>query len=195
VERTQISPEERLRIKNLTAKPLLWIGLVSIIMFFAGLTSAYVIRQAQGDWLYFDIPPIFYTSTAVLILSSLTMWMGQRAGASGENGALAIWTLLTLALGITFATTQVTGWLRLSEQGVYFTGPESNISGSFFIIMVFAHAAHVFGGLIALAFTSVKALLKRYSVENHAGVTTTGIYWHFLDALWIYLILFLLFIR
>ena len=189
------SKEEALEAKRKTAKPMMWIGLVGIVMFFAGLTSAYVVRQAQGDWLYFDIPEIFYTSTAVIILSSITMFMAQFFAKRDKIGLSAAMLTTTTALGIGFCWLQVAGWLELYDLGITFTGQGSNVSGSFFIILVFGHAAHVIGGIAALIFTTIKALLGKYSAENHIGIEVCGIYWHFLDILWIYLILFLVFIR
>lgn len=189
------SAEEALEVKKKTAKPLIWIGIVGIVMFFAGLTSAYVVRQAQGDWLYFDVPQIFYASTGVLIISSLTMWLAQRAGRQGNMNNAATFLIATLVLGSTFTYMQFIGWGELVENGIYLTGRESNASGSFLYILSGLHLAHLAGGLIALIFTTIKALLKKYSVENHVGIDVCGIYWHFLDILWIYLILFLVFIR
>lgn len=189
------TPEEALEAKRKTAKPMIWIGIVGIIMFFAGLTSAYVVRQAQGDWLYFDVPQIFYVSTAIIIGSSLTMFLAQWLAKSGRSKEAALALIVTTVLGLAFLYTQYEGFLDLVEIGVYFTGVESNASGSFFNVLVWAHVAHVISGVLALIFTTIKALLNKYSVENHIGITVCGIYWHFLDVLWIYLILFLVFIR
>ncbi len=189
------TPEEIFETKKKTAVPMMWLGLVGIIMFFGGLTSAYVVRQAQGDWLYFDIPQIFFVSTGVIVASSFTMFFAQFLAKKGQVKAAAMALLATLGLGITFIVMQYMGFMDLVDMGVYFTGRESNASGSFFDILVWAHVAHVIGGLVALIFTSVKALLGMYSTEDHIGITVCGIYWHFLDILWIYLILFLVFIR
>ncbi len=189
------TPEEIFETKKKTAVPMMWLGLVGIIMFFGGLTSAYVVRQAQGDWLYFDIPQIFFVSTGVIVASSFTMFFAQFLAKKGQVKAAAMALLATLGLGITFIVMQYMGFMDLVDIGVYFTGRESNASGSFFDILVWAHVAHVIGGLVALIFTSVKALLGMYSAEDYIGITVCGIYWHFLDILWIYLILFLVFIR
>lgn len=190
-----ITPEEALDAKRKTAKPLMWVGIVGIIMFFSGLTSAYVVRQAQGDWLYFDVPQLFYISTAVILASSLTMFLAQWLASKGSmKGATALLAVTTV-LGIAFLVTQYEGFLDLVESGIYFTGIDSNASGSFFNVLVWAHAAHIISGVLALIFTTIKALLNKYTVENHIGIEVCGIYWHFLDILWIYLILFLVFIR
>ena len=189
------SPEEALDVKRRTAKPMMWVGIVGIVMFFGGLTSAYVVRQSQGDWLYFDVPDIFFISTAVLLGSSLTMFLAKLFARRGNLKIATAALTVTSILGILFTVMQYQGWISLFDLGITFTGPESNISGSFFIMLVFAHAAHVVSGIMSLLFTTIKALLNKYSAENHIGIEVCGIYWHFLDILWIYLILFLVFIR
>ncbi len=190
-----ITPEEALDAKRKTAKPLMWIGLVGIIMFFAGLTSAYVVRQAQGDWLYFDVPQIFYVSTAVIIASSLTMFFAKWLAGRGKMKEATLSMVGTTILGVGFLATQYEGFLELVENGIYFTGIESNASGSFFNVLIWTHAAHLISGVLALIFTTIKASLNKYSAENYIGIEVCGIYWHFLDILWVYLILFLVFIR
>ncbi|GAB4381365.1 MAG: cytochrome c oxidase subunit 3 [Salibacteraceae bacterium] len=186
---------EKTEIRKKTRKSLIWVAIVSIVMFFGGLTSAYVVRQAQGDWLYFDIPLVFYISTGCILLSSITMLLAQRTIKTGDNRKAARYIGATLLLGIAFSVLQYVGFLTLFDRGITFTGPGSNVSGSFFIIIVFAHAAHVFGGLVALMVTLVKSLRGAYTADDHVGIETTAIYWHFLDILWIYLLLFLVFIR
>ena len=101
---------------------MMWIGIVGIIMFFAGLTSAYVVRQAQGDWLYFDVPEIFYFSTAIILVSSLTMFLAQWLAKKGSMKASAGTLTLTTILGVAFLVTQYEGFLDLVENGIYFTG-------------------------------------------------------------------------
>jgi len=187
--------EEAFAIKSRTAKPMLWIGIVSIVMLFAGLTSAYIVRQAEGDWLYFDLPQVFYLSTAIIITSSLSMgaaqWAIRRNNLLLSSGML----VLTLVLGGAFCVTQLLGWKELVAMQVFFAGRESNPAGSFLYVLSGLHLVHLAGGLIAMSVTTVKALLKRYSVENHLGIELTATYWHFLDILWVYLLLFLVFIR
>jgi len=190
-----MSPEEALDIKRKTAKPMLWVGIVSMIMLFAGLTSAYIVRQAEGNWLYFDIPQPFYTSTIIIVISSLTIilakWAIKRDNQMLSNSAL----LVTLLLGLVFAYSQFQGWVELVEMGVFFAGREANAAGSFLYVLTGLHMAHLGGGILALIFTSIKGLLGKYSAENHIGIDVAATYWHFLDILWIYLLLFLVFIR
>lgn len=190
-----ISQEEALDIKRRTAKPMLWVGIVSMVMLFAGLTSAYIVRQAEGNWLYFDIPQPFYTSTIIIVLSSITMilakWAISRDKVALANGAL----VTTLVAGLAFAYSQFQGWGELVDMGVFFAGREANAAGSFLYVLTGLHLAHLGGGILALLFTSIKGLLGKYSAENHIGIDVAATYWHFLDILWIYLLLFLVFIR
>jgi cytochrome c oxidase subunit 3 len=174
---------------------LLWVGIISIVMLFAGLTSAYIVREAEGNWLVFKMPMLFWVSTAIILVSSITMSMAQNAIKKGNLSGLKTLTAITLLLGIAFAVCQFMGWSDLVESKVFFTGSQSNASGSFFYVITGLHLAHLAGGLIALIVVLVKAGNKAYSADNYTGVTMAGTYWHFLDILWIYLFLFLLFIR
>jgi cytochrome c oxidase subunit 3 len=192
---TYISEEEARDIKARTAKPMLWVGIVSIVMLFAGMTSAYVVRQAEGNWLYFELPQTFYISTVVIVLSSVTMWMAQRAIKQDNLKQTTNMLLATLVLGVVFSILQFKAWGELVDMGVFFAGRESNASGSFLYAISGLHLAHLAGGIIALIFTSVKAYLKKYSADYHVGIGVAATYWHFLDILWIYLLLFLVFIR
>ena len=177
------------------AKPLLWIGIVSIVMLFAGLTSAYVVRADNGNWLVFKLPDVLLISTALIISSSLTMFVAQQAIKKNNYKLTAISLFITLALGIGFFCTQYAGWKELTQQGIYFMGKRSNASGSFLYLIAFVHLLHMIGGLIALSVSFTKTLLKRYSSSDFQGIELTAIYWHFLDLLWVYLFLFLYFYR
>jgi cytochrome c oxidase subunit 3 len=188
--------KEEIRLaKRKAAKPLLWIGIVSIVMLFAGLTSAYVVRAQNGNWQVFELPPILIISTAIIVTSSLTMLLAQRAIKKDNTKLTSIALFLTLVLGLSFFYTQVQGWKELSQQGIYFAGKYSNASGSFLIIIAFLHLAHMTGGIIALFVSLTKSLLKKYSASDTLGIELTAIYWHFLDILWVYLFLFLYFYR
>lgn len=181
--------------KRKTAKPLLWIGIVSIVMLFAGLTSAYVVRADNGNWLLFQLPDIALLSTAIIITSSLTLYVGQRAIKKDNTRLTAVSLLVTLILGLAFFYTQMEAWKQLTAQGIYFVGKYSNAAGSFLYLIAAVHLAHMVGGLIALSVSFTKALLKKYSSADYLGIELTAIYWHFLDLLWVYLFLFLYFYR
>ena len=178
--------------KNKTYKQLLWIGIGSIVMFFAGLTSAYVVRKAEGNWLDFVMPTWFSISFITIILCSLFLWFALRrvkTGGSATNILLAI-----LSLGLFFSYAQMQGWKELISQGVYLTGEGSNPSGSFIYVITLAHLLHLVGGIVALLITTVKSKMGKYTSDNYLGIELTSNYWHFLGLLWIYLFLFFRFI-
>lgn len=190
-----ISLEENKEIKKKVAKPLLWIAIVSMIMMFAGLTSAYVVRQAKGDWLKFELPVLFYISTAIIIASSITMNWAIASAKKEQLKNIKTAVLLTLLLGIGFAISQFAAWGQLTDQKVFFAGESSNASGSFLYVLTALHLAHLGGGLISLAVTWAQSIKEKYNSGNLLGLQLCATYWHFLDILWVYLFLFLLFIH
>ncbi|MBL7918394.1 MAG: cytochrome c oxidase subunit 3 [Bacteroidia bacterium] len=187
--------EEFEAMRRKTAKPLLWIGIVSIIMLFSGLTSAYIVRADNGNWLVFQLPSIAMVSTAIIITSSLTMLLAQLSIKKDNFKATSLFLFITFVLGIAFTFTQYLGWKELTLQGIYFLGKYSNASGSFLYVITVLHILHLAGGLWALLITLIKSLRKRYNSSNYLGIELCSIYWHFLDVLWIYLFLFLYFFR
>lgn len=187
--------QELREARKKTAKPILWIGIVSIVMLFAGLTSAYVVRADNGNWLLFNLPDMFYISTAVIITSSITLFLGLRAARQNNYSMTTLWVLITFLLGITFCFTQFAGWSELFQKGIVFAGKYSNASGSFLYVLTGLHMAHLAGGLISLLTVLVNSIRRKYNAENTLGLELCSIYWHFLDILWVYLFLFLLYIR
>jgi len=187
--------EDLLIAKRKSAKALLWIGIISMIMFWAGLTSAYIVRQNAGNWLLFKVPDMFFISTAIIILSSITLLLVQNAVKKNNTKIITLGTLSTLVLGFVFMACQYKGWGDLFENGVYLGGKYSNPSGSFFILFVLAHWAHLIGGIISLTVVLINSLKKKYTAENALGIELCALYWHFLSVLWVYLFLFLYFIR
>lgn len=177
------------------SKPLLWVGIISIVMMFAGLTSAYVVRADNGNWLLFDLPSAFYLSTAVIITSSLTMFYAFRMAKNNNNKGTVIGLLATFILGLLFAYFQYSGWGELYSKHIVFGGKSSNASGSFLYLITFLHLLHLFAGLISLLVTLKNSIKGKYNAENTLGLELCSIYWHFLDILWVYLFLFLYYIR
>lgn len=187
--------EDLLIAKRKSAKALLWIGIISMIMFWAGLTSAYIVRQNAGNWLMFNVPEMFFVSTAVIILSSITFLFVQNAVKKNNTKEIIWGTLTTLILGFVFMACQYRGWGDLFDRGVVLGGKYSNPSGSFFILFILAHWAHLLGGIISLMVVLINSLRKKYTAENALGIELCALYWHFLNLLWVYLFLFLYFIR
>jgi cytochrome c oxidase subunit III len=190
-QRRKVYREELRQSRRKAAKPLLYIGIVSIVMLFAALTSAYIVRADNGNWLVFRLPPISIISTAVIVMSSLTMFIAQRAIRRNNYALVNLGLFATLVLGVVFFFTQIEGWRQLTAQGIYFVGRYSNASGSFLYLIALVHLLHMSGGIIALMVSFYKSLRKRYSSEDFLGLELTAIYWHFLDLLWVYLFLFL----
>ena len=184
---------EHTQTKIPTLKIVLWVAMASMFMLFAGLTSGYVVRQAEGNWLQFEIPTAFYYSTAILLMSSLTMFFALRAVKKDQQQSLKTWLIVTLGLGFAFIFSQFLGYGQLVKEGVYFTG--GNIAGSFFYVITGLHVAHLVGGILALIITSGKSILEKYNSQNLLGIQLCATYWHFLDLLWLYLFVFLVAIR
>ncbi len=177
--------------KNNTSKQLLWVGMAGISMFFAGLTSAVIVRSAEHGWNSIDMPIWFWRSTIAIVLSSILLIIAQNQVKKGNTPTVYI--VGALVLGLFFGYCQLMGWKQLTAEGMYFIGEGSNPASSFLYVITFAHLLHVIGGLIALLVTSVKAVQSKYTKENYLGIELTSIYWHFLDLLWVYLFVFLLY--
>lgn len=173
-----------------SARILLWLGIASIVMLFAGLTSGYIVRQAEGNWKPFELPMAFTISTAIILISSLSMHAALIAARKNDYQGVRRSLLLTLGLGFAFVFTQFLGWNSLVSQGVFFVD-KSTPSGSFFYVISGLHLAHLAFGLLGLIVTSVMAMRDRYHAENYEGLKLCATYWHFLDGLWIYLFVFL----
>ncbi len=145
---------------------LLWVGIGSIIMAFAGLTSAYIVKKGQANWLDFDLPSVFWVSTVVILVSSFTMQMAAKKHKEGQQN-------------------QFKGFMALEANNIALTGPRSNSAGSFLLVITGFHMLHMLAGVIALLIIAIKAPKKGESVS------LMSTYWHFVDVLWIYLFVFL----
>jgi cytochrome c oxidase subunit 3 len=176
-----------------TQKILLWIALAGIIMFFAALMSGYIVRQAEGNWLVFEIPSMFYVSTVVILLSSLTMELSKSAIRKDDTKKSYQYLTYTLALGLVFVVCQLMGWNQLVANNIHFSG--GNPSESFFYAMSGLHLGHLAFGVISMLVTTYKAKKNRYSSKNYLGISLCAIYWHFLDFLWLILFVFLALFR
>ena len=170
-------------------KFILWLFMVSITMLFAALTSAYTVRQGDGNWLEFGLPNILWISTGVLLLSSATMQWARFAAKKDEIGTVRLATSITLVLGISFLIMQVMGWSRLVDAGVYFVG---NPSGSFLYVFTGVHALHLVSGLVFIAIVLFQTLRYKVHSRSMTSISLCTTYWHFLDGLWVYLFIFLL---
>jgi len=178
-----------------SAKPMLWVSMISMVMFFAGLTSAYVISMRRDDWVTFDLPDAFYMSTILIILSSITISMSQRFIKKGKRELSIVLLIITFVLGIAFVWQQYAGFENLRNSGLFFTGPTSTVSTSFIIGITLMHAFHVFAGIIVLLVVIYNHFKYKYTSDDLLGFELGAIFWHFVDVLWIYLFFFFYFIR
>jgi cytochrome c oxidase subunit III len=179
--------------ENLSMNPkkfLLWLGIVSIIMMFAAFTSAYLVRRAEGNWLEFAVPKIFTYSTIVLLISSISMQFAFWAAKKDRFLALKTAISITFVLGIIFLVMQVKGWGELTKNNVYLVG---NPSGSFFYVLSGIHGIHIISALIVLIFALVAAFKVKIHAKSLNQIEICATYWHFLDLLWLYLFVFLLY--
>ena len=182
--------EQRKRIHP--HKFTLWVGVASIVMMFAGLTSAYIVKRNQANWITFDLPSMFWYSTAVILISSLTLYLSNIAFKEREMAKYRRLVVTTLLLGIIFVLMQGIGFSQLWTKGITLT---KNVSFSFLYVIVGLHALHVIGGIVALIVLFLKAFSNKIRNYNIVPLEVISTYWHFVDALWIYLLIFLLMIR
>ena len=178
-----------------SAKPMLWVSMISMVMFFAGLTSAYVISMRRDDWVTFELPDAFYISTVLIILSSITISISQRLIKKSKRELSIAFLLITFALGIAFVWQQYAGFEDLRSACLFFTGPTSTVSTSFIIGITLMHALHVFAGIIVLLVVIYNHFNYKYTSDDLLGFELGAIFWHFMDVLWIYLFFFFYFIR
>ena len=168
----------------------LWVAMGSIIMMFAGLTSAYIVKKNQSSWLEFDLPVVFIYSTLVIIASSLTVHLAAKAIKAREMARYRTLITITALLGVVFMALQVLGFMDLEARNIALTGAKSNSAASFLLVITGLHMLHVLGGVIALLVMFIKAYVS--SVKNYSSLSIelVGTYWHFVDILWIYLFIF-----
>jgi cytochrome c oxidase subunit 3 len=183
----------RKSIRQKTALPMLYLAMGSMVMLFGGLTSAYIVRKAEGNWGGFRLPAEFYFSTGILLLSSVAMSWAYQKGKQGQTQQSVYGLLSALVLGLGFVGFQFAGWRELVNQNIYFAGKSATAAGQYFYILTWMHFLHLAGGLITLLVTTVQAYKGKYGPEDYLGLKLANIFWHFLDLLWIYLLCFLAF--
>ena len=167
----------------------LWLFIVSVVMVFAGMTSAYIVRQGEGNWLEFDLPNIFWYTSGIIVLSSISLQWAYSSAKRDSFNNLKIGLLITLVLGIAFLVGQWYSWEALVAEDVYFVG---NPSGSFMYVFTGLHAIHLISGVIFLIIVLISALRNKIHSQNLAQLEMCVTYWHFLGGLWLYLFMFLL---
>ncbi len=167
----------------------MWMALVAIVMLFAAFTSAMVVRKGLStDWISTKLPPILWLNTVVLLASSLTLELSRRSLAAGLGERFTGWLYATAGLGTAFLGGQLMAWRQLAARGVYLA---TNPSSSFFYLLTGAHGVHLLGGVIALFYLLIGARRIVLEPRKTTAVEVTAIYWHFMDGLWIYILLLL----
>jgi len=168
----------------------LWMGLAAIVMLFAAFTSALVVRKGMStDWVSTTLPPVVYLNTLILLSSSLTLEVSRRSLRSGLVGRFSHWLFVTVFLGAAFVAGQLIAWRQLASRGIYLA---TNPSSSFFYVLTAAHGVHLLGGIVALLYLVFRTRSISAAPRRPVSVDLIAIYWHFMDALWIYILLLLM---
>ena len=160
------------------------LGIVSILMFFMALASAFLVRRGSGDWVPVHIPTLMWINTVVLLASGATLELARHRLAQGRLSAYRNLWLVTTILGVGFLAGQIIAWRQLVAEGIYLA---SNPASSFFYIFTGAHALHLFGGVAALIYVA-KRNFDQAQVTRSVAAEVTSYYWHFMDALWLFLL-------
>jgi cytochrome c oxidase subunit III len=184
-------PEETLSMNP--KKFMLWLAIVSILMMFAGWTSGYLVRKAEGRWHEFELPQIFWYSTGILLVSSISMFLAVQYAKKDNFNALKIAISITFVFGLAFLTTQILGFSDLINNKLFFAG--SDVASSWLYALVGLHAAHVISGLVVLLISLISSFKFTANSKNLLRIQLCATYWHFLDFLWLYLFVFLYFNR
>jgi len=167
----------------------MWVAIGSIVMMFAGLTSAFIVKSNQTNFRLVEIPQMFWISTAVILASSITIQWALRSVKDREMSRYRILIGVTVLLGIAFVVCQWMGFGELWAQNIRFKGSGA---AQFLYVIFGLHALHVIGGVIALLLMFVKSFLGRTRIYTAVPIEVAAIYWHFVDLLWIYLLVFFL---
>ena len=189
IDVVSVSPKQKIHPHKFT----LWIAMGSIIMMFAGLTSAYIVKSGQANFTEVKTPQVFWYSTAVILLSSLTIQMALRSFKQREMDRYRLLMAGTMMLGAVFIVLQWNGFMELWNSGIQFKGVAG--AGQFLYVIFGLHALHVLGGAIALVVMLIKAFFSKTKTYGSIGVEVMATYWHFVDVLWIYLFVFFILIK
>lgn len=167
----------------------LWLFIVTVVMIFAAFTSAHIVRQADGDWLIYDIPPMLWITSGIILASSVFMQWAYVAAKKDKLEQVKLALSITSILGLAFLYGQFQAWGQLVDAGVFFVG---NPAGSFMYVFTGIHAAHLISGVIYLLYMLISSFKYKVHAKNMLNMDMCTTYWHFLGGLWIYLFIFLL---
>ncbi|TFV93090.1 cytochrome oxidase subunit III [Algoriphagus kandeliae] len=189
--------EKELKYVDLVEQPIsmhpkkfaLWLFMVTVVMIFAALTSAYIVRQAEGNWLEYDLPEIFWFTSGIVLLSSVFLHWAYISAKKDNLLQLRIGMSIAVALGIAFLVGQWYSWVALVDRQVFFVG---NPSGSFLYVFTGLHGLHLISGVIFLIIVLISSFRYKVHSQSMDTMEMATSYWHFLGGLWIYLFMFLL---
>ena len=163
----------------------LFVLLAASTMVFAALTSAFVVRRGlSDDWASMHKPPILWLNTVILLASSVALDRSRTALKTGDRSKFNVWWTTGTVLGLLFLVGQAVAWRQLKEAGVFIA---TNPSSSFFYVLTASHAVHLLGGVAALVYVDIQALRLRLGPAKRTAIDVSAIFWHFLDGLWLYL--------
>jgi len=168
----------------------LWVTMASMIMMFAGLTSAFIVKSGLTGWRTVDLPKVFWVSTVAILVSSVTIQVAVKAFKNRNMQQYRKLIAVTLVLGVSFLVCQIIGFSELWDANIRFKG--SSGAGQFFYAIAGLHALHVVGGIVALAIMLTRSLTGRTKTYSSTSIEVMGMYWHFVDFLWLYLLIFFL---
>jgi len=167
----------------------LWLFMVTVVMLFAAWTSAYIVRQAEGNWLEYDLPEIFWYTSGIVVLSSVFLQWAYYSAKKDNLGNLRIGMVITVILGVAFLVGQWYSWVALVDREVFFVG---NPAGSFLYVLTGMHALHLISGLLFLIIVLISTFRLKVHSQSMNTMEMATTYWHFLGGLWLYLFMFLL---
>jgi len=168
----------------------LWVAIGSILMMFAGLTSAYIVKRNMANWVLVEMPLLFWVSTITILTSSITIYIAQRYFVSRKMLNYRIFLGITTFLGILFLIFQIIGFFSYKALDVKLIGAGSNASYSFLLAIASLHGVHLLGGVIALIVLFIRGFNNKSRSYSTVPIEVVSIYWHFVDLLWIYLFVF-----
>jgi cytochrome c oxidase subunit 3 len=189
--------EKELKYVDLVEQPIsmhpkkfaLWLFMVTVVMIFAALTSAYIVRQAEGNWLEYDLPQIFYYTSALVIISSVFLQFAYASAKKDNISNLRLGLIGAVIFGSAFLVGQWYSWVALVDKEVFFVG---NPAGSFLYVFTGLHAAHLISGVIFLIIVLISTFKYKVHSQSMNTMEMATTYWHFLGGLWLYLFMFLL---
>ncbi|MGM0945974.1 MAG: cytochrome c oxidase subunit 3 [Bacteroidota bacterium] len=189
--------EKELKYVDLVEQPIsmhpkkfaLWLFMVTVVMIFAALTSAYIVRQAEGNWLDYELPSIFWVTSGIVVLSSVFLQWAYYSAKKDNITNLRIGMVASVVLGVAFLVGQWYSWVALVDIEVFFVG---NPAGSFLYVFTGLHALHLISGVIFLIIVLISTFRYKVHSQSMNTMEMATTYWHFLGGLWIYLFMFLL---